>query len=34
MTDTEKFEGFKAYYDKIVSGCAEFLRDAINIYCD
>jgi len=26
-------ERFKAYYDKIVSGCAAFLRDAINIYC-
>jgi DNA-binding transcriptional MerR regulator len=26
-------ERFKAYYDKIVPGCAEFLRDAINIYC-
>jgi DNA-binding transcriptional MerR regulator len=27
-------ERFKAYYDNIVPGCAEFLRDAINIYCD
>jgi len=26
-------ERFKAYYDKIVPGCAEFLRDAINVYC-
>ena len=26
-------ERFKAYYDKIAPGCAEFLRDAINIYC-
>lgn len=24
---------FKVYYDKIAPGCAEFLRDAINIYC-
>lgn len=24
---------FKAYYDKIADGCAEFLRDAIMIYC-
>jgi DNA-binding transcriptional MerR regulator len=24
---------FKAYYDKIAPGCAEFLRDAIRIYC-
>ena len=24
---------FTAYYDKIVPGCAVFLRDAINIYC-
>ena len=24
---------FKAYYEKIVPGCAEFFRDAINIYC-
>lgn len=27
-------ERFKAYYDKIAPGCAEFLRDAINIYCE
>jgi len=26
-------ERFKAYYDKIIPGCAEFLRDAINIFC-
>lgn len=26
-------ERFKAYYDKIAPGCAEFLRDAIHIYC-
>ena len=26
-------EWFKAYYDKIAPGCAEFLKDAINIYC-
>jgi len=26
-------ERFKAHYDKIAPGCAEFLRDAINIYC-
>lgn len=26
-------ERFKAYYDKIADGCAEFLRDAIHIYC-
>ncbi|HHU75789.1 MAG TPA: MerR family transcriptional regulator [Firmicutes bacterium] len=26
-------ERFKVYYDKIAPGCAEFLRDAINIYC-
>jgi len=26
-------ERFKAHYDKLGSGCAEFLRDAINIYC-
>lgn len=26
-------ERFKAYYDKIAPGCAEFLRAAINIYC-
>ena len=24
---------FRAHYDKIVPGCAEFLRDAINNYC-
>jgi DNA-binding transcriptional MerR regulator len=27
-------ERFAAYYDKIAPGCAEFLRDTINIYCD
>ena len=27
-------ERFKAYYDRIEAGCAEFLRDAINIYCE
>lgn len=26
-------ERFKAYYEKIAPGCAEFLRKAINIYC-
>ena len=26
-------ERFKSYYDKIIPGCAEFLRDAIKIYC-
>jgi len=26
-------EQFKAHYDKIAPGCAEFLRNAINIYC-
>ena len=26
-------ERFKAYYEKVFPGCAEFLRDAINIYC-
>jgi DNA-binding transcriptional MerR regulator len=26
-------ERFKAYYDGIAPGCAEFLRDAITIYC-
>jgi len=26
-------ERFKAHYDKIAPGCAEFLRDAIQIYC-
>jgi len=25
---------FKAYYDRISPECAEFLRDAINIYCE
>jgi len=25
---------FRAYYDKIAVGCAEFLRDAIKIYCE
>jgi len=25
---------FKAYYDKLGSGCAEFIRDAIHAYCD
>jgi len=25
---------FKVYYEKIAPGCAEFLRDAINIYCE
>jgi len=25
---------FKAYYNKIAEGIAEFLRDAINIYCN
>jgi hypothetical protein len=24
---------FRAYYDKIAPGCAEFLRNAINVYC-
>lgn len=24
---------FKAYYDKIAPGCAEFFRDAIKVYC-
>jgi len=24
---------FKVFYEKIAPGCAEFLRDAINIYC-
>lgn len=24
---------FTAHYDKIAPGCAEFLRDAVNIYC-
>jgi len=26
-------ERFRANYDKLAPGCAEFLRDAINIYC-
>ena len=26
-------ERFKAYYDKIGEGAAEFLRDALNVYC-
>lgn len=26
-------ERFKANYEKLAVGCAEFLRDAINIYC-
>ena len=26
-------ERFRAYYDKLAAGCAEFLRDAINVYC-
>jgi DNA-binding transcriptional MerR regulator len=26
-------ERFRANYDKLGAGCAEFLRDAINIYC-
>jgi len=26
-------ERFKAHYEKIMPGCAEFLRDAIKIYC-
>lgn len=26
-------ERFRAYYDKIAPGAAEFLRDAINVYC-
>lgn len=25
---------FKEYYDSIAAGCAEFLRDAIKIYCE
>ena len=24
---------FKAYYDNIMQGCAEFLRDALEVYC-
>jgi hypothetical protein len=27
-------ERFKAFYDKIAPGCAEFLRDAKNNYCE
>jgi DNA-binding transcriptional MerR regulator len=27
-------ERFRANYDKLAPGCAEFLRDAINIYCE
>jgi DNA-binding transcriptional MerR regulator len=26
-------ERFRAYYDKIAEGCAEFLRDALKVYC-
>ncbi|MCL2108430.1 MAG: MerR family transcriptional regulator [Oscillospiraceae bacterium] len=26
-------ERFKAHYEKVAEGCAEFLREAINIYC-
>jgi DNA-binding transcriptional MerR regulator len=26
-------ERFKAYYDSIAPGCAEFLRDALEVYC-
>ena len=26
-------ERFKSYYDSIAEGCAEFLRDAIEVYC-
>jgi DNA-binding transcriptional MerR regulator len=26
-------ERFRANYDKLASGCTEFLRDAINVYC-
>lgn len=26
-------ERFKAYYDKVADGAAEFLRDALNVYC-
>jgi len=26
-------ERFKAYYEKVFPNCAEFLRDAINVYC-
>ena len=27
-------ERFKGYYERIVTGCAEFLRDAIYFYCE
>jgi len=27
-------ERFKAYYEKLAPGCSEFLRDAIDIYCE
>lgn len=27
-------ERFKAYYDSIAPGCAEFLRDALEAYCN
>ena len=27
-------ERFRANYDKLAPGCTEFLRDAINIYCE
>lgn len=27
-------ERFRAYYDNIAPGCAQFLRDAIHIYCE
>ena len=27
-------ERFTAYYDKIVPGCAVFLRDAMKVYTD
>ena len=26
-------ERFRAYYEAIAPGCAEFFRDALNIYC-
>jgi len=26
-------ERFREYYDKLTPGCAEFLRDAIRVYC-
>jgi erythromycin esterase-like protein len=26
-------ERFKAYYDSIAEGCAEFLRDALDVFC-